>query len=74
MQSLRNVRIVTHCFGVDAIVGKRRWLDTHWPGVEMINLEDKWLLAGKNRFLWDDYPVQIANWNAAGGMGILVER
>lgn len=74
MQSLENTIILTHCFSVDAIIGKRKWLDRYWPGIEMINLADKWLIAGPGRCLWDDYPVQIEQWNEAGGMGILIER
>ena len=73
-KTLPNVRVVTHCFGVDAVVGKRLWLDKHWPEVDMINLADKWLLAGPNRYLWDDYPVQVDAWIDAGGIGQLVER
>lgn len=71
---LKNVRVVTHCFGIDAIVGKRLWLDRYWPEVEMINLEDKWLLAGPDRWLFDDYPEQIAKWIEAGGIGRLIRR
>ena len=74
IQELGNVTILTHCFGTAAIVGKRMWLDEHWPGVEMINLKDKYLLAGTNRWLWDDYPLQIKQWQEAGGRGQLVRR
>lgn len=74
VKELKNVRVLTHCFSVDAIVGKRLWLDKHWPEVEMINLSDKWLLAGPNRWLWDDYPVQINKWIEAGGIGQLIKR
>ena len=74
LKTLDNVRIVTHCFSLEAIIGKRLWLDKHWPGVEMINLSDKWLLAGPDRILWDDYPEQIIAWNNAGGIANLIER
>ena len=74
MKKLRNVKIVTHCFGLDAVIGKRRWLNKYWPEVEMINLADKWLLSRPNRCLWDDYPLQIQKWRIFGGTGMLVER
>jgi len=74
LKTLDNVTIVTHCFSLNAMIGKRRWLDHYWPGVEMINMSEKWLLAGPDRVLWDDYPEQIKNWEAAGGIGMLVKR
>ena len=74
LKNLQNVKILTHCFSVDAVVGKRLWLDKHWPDVEMINMPDKWLLAGPNRCLWDDYPLQIQKWREHGGVGMLVKR
>ena len=74
LQQLNNVKIITHCFSLNAMIGKQLWLDKYWPGIEMINLEDKWLLAGTGRVLWDDYPKQIDNWIKAGGVGNLIER
>jgi len=74
LKTLDNVKILTHCFSLNAMIGKRRWLDHYWPGVEMINMSEKWLLAGPDRILWDDYPEQINKWKAAGGIGNLIER
>jgi len=74
MQALENTTILTHCFSVDAIIGKSKWLDRYWPGIEMINLAEKYLIAGPGRYLFDDYPVQIEQWEKAGGKGVLIER
>ncbi len=74
LKGLNDVKIVTHCFSLAAIVGKRLWLNKHWPGIEMINLAEKWLLAAPDRYLWDDYPEQIDAWIRAGGVGGLVDR
>ena len=71
---LDNVKIVTHCFSLEAIIGKHLWINRHWPGVEVVNLSEKWLVAGPNRVLYDDYPEQIRQWKNAGGIGKLVAR
>ncbi len=74
LKSLNNVRILTHCFSLAAVVGKQLWLNKYWPGNEIINLPEKWLLAAPDRYLWDDYPIQIDAWVDAGGVGELVDR
>lgn len=52
------------------------WLGNHWPHlVDGFNIgplsEDKWKHAAPGDVLIDDSPMNIDQWNAAGGYGIL---
>ena len=53
--------------------GKHLWAQKNLPGVKLIlaKRENKKDYAGKNKILIDDYPLNIQEWNTAGGTGIL---
>jgi len=51
--------------------GKTKWLEAHGLGNVKANFEeDKAAFAKKGDILVDDYGVNIAKWNLAGGIGI----
>jgi len=55
-------------------IGKKKWVATNLGGAVKVNLAfkvDKQKFAGPNNILIDDMPNNIAQWKAAGGIGIL---
>lgn len=56
-----------------SLSGKLIWLQKQFnPGFkDYIITPNKELLAGKNRYLIDDYPINIDKFTLAGGVGIL---
>lgn len=60
-----------------AHIGKMRWLKNHGilsAHTDVILAHRKYLHAGPNEVLVDDYPEYLARWTAAGGQGLLVAR
>lgn len=59
-----------------AVEGKRAWVKNHLPSYfdRLIVGRCKDFMAGPERVLVDDYPVNVEKFSAAGGLGLLVPR
>lgn len=50
--------------------GKVRWLKQHFPGAPFLVGDRKVKVAAPGFVLVDDYPKNVAAWNAGGGIGV----
>lgn len=72
-----NVGILTAAaIGEDCFLGKRRWLQRHFPqfSSRLAYAKDKGIYASPRHVLLDDKDTNIESFQEAGGWGILIPR